>query len=82
MNIRPSAEQRQADQYKMAFSIFRANAAGTPGSPRANAAGTRSITGVTFWNMSDRSTWLDGYPVPGRKNYPLLFDTDGQPKKA
>ncbi|HXB96134.1 MAG TPA: endo-1,4-beta-xylanase, partial [Puia sp.] len=73
----PEAEQRQTDQYKMAFSIFRANAAGTPGSAR-----TGSITGVTFWNISDKSTWLDTYPVPGRKNYPLLFDTDGQPKKA
>jgi len=40
------------------------------------------ITGVTFWNLSDRSTWLDGYPVRGRKNYPLLFDKDFKPKKA
>ena len=40
------------------------------------------ITGVTFWNISDRETWLDDYPVPGRKNYPLLFDTNLQRKKA
>jgi endo-1,4-beta-xylanase len=40
------------------------------------------ITGVTFWGISDRRTWLDDYPVPGRKNYPLLFDEKLQPKKA
>ena len=42
----------------------------------------KNITGVTFWNVSDKYTWLDGYPVRGRKNYPLLFDTNNQPKKA
>ncbi|WP_295674392.1 endo-1,4-beta-xylanase [uncultured Mucilaginibacter sp.] len=40
------------------------------------------ITGVTFWNISDRNTWLDNYPVHGRKNYPLLFDQKFQPKKV
>jgi endo-1,4-beta-xylanase len=70
----PDLEQRQADQYKMIFSIFRANA--------APAAPSRKITGVTFWNVTDCNTWLDNYPVPGRKNYPLLFNTDGQRKKA
>ncbi len=40
------------------------------------------ITGVTFWNVSDRHTWLDEYPVKGRKNYPLLFNQQLQPKKA
>jgi len=25
---------------------------------------------------------LDTYPVAGRKNYPLLFDQNMQPKKA
>jgi endo-1,4-beta-xylanase len=40
------------------------------------------ISGVTFWNVSDKRTWLDTYPVQGRKNYPLLFDQALQPKKA
>ena len=40
------------------------------------------ITGVTFWNVSDKDTWLDHYPVEGRRNYPLLFDQYLQPKKA
>jgi len=72
----PQLEQRQADQYKQMFAIFREEANG----PAAPAHGP--LTGVTFWNITDRHTWLDDYPVLGRKNYPLLFDTNGQPKKA
>jgi len=64
----PELQQRQADQYKKVFSIFREYKS--------------VLNGVTFWNVTDRHTWLDEYPVPGRKNYPLLFDTEGQPKKA
>ncbi len=37
------------------------------------------ITGITPWNLSDRYSWLDGR---GRKNYPLLFDMNRQPKKV
>ena len=40
------------------------------------------LTSVTFWNLSDQYSWLDYYPVEGRKNYPLLFDEDMQRKKA
>jgi endo-1,4-beta-xylanase len=41
-----------------------------------------NITGVTFWNISDRGSWLDNFPVRNRKDYPLLFDKDLKPKKA
>jgi endo-1,4-beta-xylanase len=41
-----------------------------------------SIGSVTFWNISDRFTWLDNYPVRGRKDHPLLFDAALQPKKS
>jgi endo-1,4-beta-xylanase len=61
-------EKKQADQYAMAFKVFRKF--------------KNVISGVTFWNISDRFTWLDTYPVKGRKNYPLLFDQNLQPKKA
>ena len=61
----PEMEQLQRDKYKMMFEVFRKY--------------RDKITGVTFWNLSDRSSWLDGR---GRKNYPLLFDTNRQPKKA
>ncbi len=40
------------------------------------------ITSVTFWGLTDNHTWLDNFPVPGRKNYPLLFDTNYNPKQA
>ena len=64
----PELEQKQAAQYKMFFKVFRDY--------------KDVLTGVTFWNISDKYTWLDTYPVAGRKNYPLLFDQQQQPKKA
>jgi endo-1,4-beta-xylanase len=39
------------------------------------------LTSVTFWGLSDDHTWLNGWPI-GRKNYPLLFDRQHQPKLA
>lgn len=59
-------ELKQTDQYKMVFDVFREK--------------KDKITGVTFWNVSDRFSWLDGRS--GRKAYPLLFDANLQPKKA
>lgn len=63
----PEREKKQMDQYKMVFKVFREN--------------KDKITGVTFWNISDRGSWLD-QRTPGRKAYPLLFDTNLRPKKA
>lgn len=40
------------------------------------------LTGVTFWGAADDYTWLDYFPVRGRKNWPLLFDVNQQPKGA
>ncbi len=40
------------------------------------------ITRVTFWGVTDRYSWLNNSPAPGRTNYPLLFDRDGKPKPA
>jgi endo-1,4-beta-xylanase len=78
----PEAEAKQMAQYQMAFGIFREY--------------RKSITGVTFWNVSDRYSWLDsrGGGVAGgaaatngttrvvRKAYPLLFDENRKRKKA
>nr|WP_240768611.1 endo-1,4-beta-xylanase [Olivibacter sp. XZL3] len=58
-------EQQQLKQYKMVFEVFRRH--------------KRAITGVTFWNVSDRYSWLDNR---GKKNFPLLFDQHLKPKKA
>jgi endo-1,4-beta-xylanase len=40
------------------------------------------IDRVTFWGVTDRDSWLNGWPVPGRTNYPLLLDRSGNPKPA
>ena len=37
---------------------------------------------VTLWGVHDDMSWKNGYPVPGRTNYPLLWDRDRQPKPA
>ena len=64
----PELEQKQIEAYDMFFEVFRDY--------------KDVLTGVTFWNLSDKYSWLDHYPVEGRKNYPLLFDQELQPKKA
>lgn len=38
------------------------------------------ITRVTAWGVSDQDSWKNGWPIPGRTDYPLLFDRDLQPK--
>ena len=40
------------------------------------------IDRVTFWGAHDGLSWKNGYPIPGRTNYPLLFDRAGHPKPA
>ena len=37
---------------------------------------------VTFWGVADDETWLNYWPVAGRKNEPLLFDSEHQPKAS
>ncbi len=61
-------EQKQREVYAMCFEVFR----------KYNSV----IESVTFWNISDRHSWLDNFPVRGRKNYPLLFDANLKPKRA
>jgi endo-1,4-beta-xylanase len=61
-------ENKQMEVYRMCFEVFRKY--------------RNVITGVTFWNISDRHSWLDDFPVRGRKDYPLLFDKNLKPKKA
>ena len=35
---------------------------------------------VTAWGVTDGDSWKNGFPIRGRKDYPLLFDRDYQPK--
>ena len=37
---------------------------------------------MTLWGVHDGGSWLNGFPVRGRTDYPLLFDRQGQPKPA
>lgn len=64
----PEVEERQAQMYGKFFAMFREY--------------KDVIESVNFWNPSDEVSWLNGFPVPGRKNYPLLFGADHKPKKA
>ena len=61
-------EKLQMEKYRMIFELFRKY--------------KDHIQSVTFWNISDRSSWLDNFPVRNRKDYPLLFDANLKPKKA
>jgi endo-1,4-beta-xylanase len=40
------------------------------------------IARVTFWGLHDGMSWKNGYPIPNRTNYPLLFDRNKKPKPA
>jgi endo-1,4-beta-xylanase len=63
----PEILQRQAEQYGQLFRLFRKHA--------------DVIARVSFWNLHDGQSWLNGFPWR-RVNYPLLFDRQGQPKPA
>ncbi|WP_437787822.1 endo-1,4-beta-xylanase [Sorangium sp. So ce1097] len=58
---------KQAARYREFFELFR----------RYRSA----ITGVTFWGIADDNTWLSEFSS-GRKDFPLLFDDDHNPKPA
>ena len=78
----PNLARQQEQRYKEIFGIFRAY--------------RKVITNITFWNVSDRHSWLDarngglaggaaasdGTRPTIRKAYPLLFDEHLQRKKA
>lgn len=40
------------------------------------------ISRVTFWGVSDATSWKNNFPVRGRTDYPLLFDREYQCKPA
>jgi endo-1,4-beta-xylanase len=60
--------RKQADIYRQAFEMFLRH---------------RDVIGrVTFWGPHDADSWLNNFPIPGRTDYPLLFDRQGRPKPA
>lgn len=38
------------------------------------------ITRVTLWGVTDSDSWKNDFPVPGRVDYPLMFDRHCEPK--
>lgn len=40
------------------------------------------IDRVTLWGVHDAMSWKNGYPIPGRTNYPLLYSRARKPKPA
>jgi endo-1,4-beta-xylanase len=55
-----SLQQKLARRYEDLFRVYLAN--------------QDAIDRVTFWGVTDGDSWLNGWPVPGRTSYPLLFD--------
>ncbi len=41
-----------------------------------------AISRVTFWGLHDGVSWRHNWPVRGRTDYPLLFDSHCRPKPA
>lgn len=63
-----SVQQQLASDYEKLFRLFLKH--------------KDKVTRVTFWGVDDGQSWLNGWPVRGRTNYPLLFDRNLQPKPA
>jgi endo-1,4-beta-xylanase len=64
----PEVEQQLNDRYQELFWIFYNK--------------RDKIDRVTFWGIHDGLSWKNGYPIPHRTNYPMLFDREGKPKTA
>jgi endo-1,4-beta-xylanase len=61
-------QQQLADRYAELFGIFYRK--------------REAIDRVTLWGVHDGMSWKNGYPIPDRTNYTLLFDRARQPKPA
>lgn len=64
----PGMLERQAEIYEAVFRLLKEY--------------RDCISSVTFWGAADDYTWLDDFPVRGRKNWPFLFDEQHRPKPA
>ena len=63
----PDIQQQQADRYRDFFEMFRRQ--------------SDKISSVTFWGVADDNTWLSEFSS-GRRDFPLLFDTEHKEKPA
>ena len=62
------AQRKLADRYAALFRMYLKN--------------RDKITRVTLWGLNDGDSWLNGFPIAGRTNHPLLFDRANRPKPA
>lgn len=68
--VKPTMEmaELQAQRYEQFFQLLREY--------------KEVITSVTFWGVSDAYTWLNDFPVIGRKNWPFVLNEKGEPKDS
>jgi len=62
--------EQQAERYAQIFECFKKEA----------KAGI--LKDVVLWGITDRFSWKNDFPVPGRTDAPLLFDVKGEAKPA
>jgi len=62
--------EMQAEKYRDIFEVFK----------RQARKGNLSM--VVLWGIADNDSWLHNFPIPGRGDAPLLFDTKLQAKPA
>ena len=63
----PAAKQKELDERWLAlFNIYYKHRS--------------QISRINLWGISDGGSWLNGWPIAGRTNYPLLFDRQYRPK--
>ena len=63
-----SVEQKLNQRYADIFNLFHKH--------------RDKISRVTFWGVADQHSWLNDWPMEGRRSYPLVFDRKYQPKEA
>jgi endo-1,4-beta-xylanase len=64
----PDVQAKLADRYAEIFAAL--------------AKHPHDVIRITFWGTHDGTSWLNGWPVRGRTNHPLLWDRNLQPKPA
>lgn len=67
-NLPDSIQTKFANRYQDIFKLFLKH--------------QDKISRVTFWGVNDGQSWLNDWPIKGRTNYPLLFDSELKPKAA
>lgn len=61
-------QQQLANRYAALFTVFLRH--------------KKDISRVTLWGLDDGQSWLNNFPIRGRKNHPLLINRELLPKPA